>query len=120
MVTLPHMSLLAEVDLGGPSIFYEEVFRTPNKKRAGYVAAGGIALVLHGFARFSADLDLIPGPVVAPSDATVGTPFWRRGYGHAAEKAPIIPASLGQPMEGDESYVSVLNLHSVFAGREAQ
>ena len=40
-------------------MFYEEVFKILNKKRVRYVVAGGIAVVLHGFARFTADLDII-------------------------------------------------------------
>ncbi|MDI6807796.1 MAG: hypothetical protein QME66_02290 [Candidatus Eisenbacteria bacterium] len=40
-------------------MFYDEVFRILNKKRVRYVVAGGMAVVLHGFARFTADLGII-------------------------------------------------------------
>lgn len=40
-------------------MFYEEVFRKLGEKKIRYAVAGGIALVLHGAVRFTADLDLI-------------------------------------------------------------
>lgn len=40
-------------------MFYEDVFRALNKARVKYLVAGGIGVVLHGFPRFTADLDLI-------------------------------------------------------------
>lgn len=40
-------------------MFYEEVFRKLGEKKIRYAVAGGIALVLHGALRFTADLDLI-------------------------------------------------------------
>jgi hypothetical protein len=40
-------------------MFYEEVFRKLAEKRIRYAVAGGIALVLHGIVRMTADLDLI-------------------------------------------------------------
>jgi len=40
-------------------MFYEEVFRKLGEKKIRYGVAGGIALVLHGAVRFTADLDLI-------------------------------------------------------------
>lgn len=40
-------------------MFYEEVFRKLEEKKVRYAVAGGIALVLHGAVRFTADLDLI-------------------------------------------------------------
>ena len=40
-------------------MFYEAVFRALNKARVKYLVAGGIGVVLHGFPRFTADLDLI-------------------------------------------------------------
>lgn len=40
-------------------MFYEEVFRKLGEKKIRYAVAGGIALVLHGVVRFTADLDLI-------------------------------------------------------------
>lgn len=40
-------------------MFFEEVFKALNKARVKYVVAGGIAVVLHGYARFTNDLDLI-------------------------------------------------------------
>lgn len=40
-------------------MYYENVFRTLQKNNIQYVVAGGVALVLHGVVRFTADLDLI-------------------------------------------------------------
>jgi len=40
-------------------MFYEEVFRALMDRGIRYAVAGGIALVLHGVVRFTADLDLI-------------------------------------------------------------
>lgn len=40
-------------------MLYEEIFKALNKARVKYVVAGGVAVVLHGYARFTADLDLI-------------------------------------------------------------
>jgi hypothetical protein len=40
-------------------MFYEEVFRKLGEKKIRYAVAGGVALVLHGAVRFTADLDLI-------------------------------------------------------------
>jgi hypothetical protein len=40
-------------------LYYENVFRTLQKNHIRYAVAGGVALVLHGVVRFTADLDLI-------------------------------------------------------------
>lgn len=40
-------------------IFYEEVFRALNKNKVKFAVAGGVAVVLYGYTRFTADLDLI-------------------------------------------------------------
>ena len=40
-------------------MYYENVFRSLQKKNIRYAVAGGVALVLHGVVRFTADLDLI-------------------------------------------------------------
>jgi hypothetical protein len=40
-------------------MFYEEVFRKLGEKKVRYAVAGGVALVLHGVVRMTADLDLI-------------------------------------------------------------
>ena len=40
-------------------MYYEEVFRALNRQRVKYVVVGGVAVVLHGVVRFTADLDLI-------------------------------------------------------------
>lgn len=40
-------------------MYYENVFRTLQAKNIRYAVAGGVALVLHGVVRFTADLDLI-------------------------------------------------------------
>lgn len=40
-------------------MYYENVFRALGKSKVRYAVAGGIAMVLHGVVRFTADLDLI-------------------------------------------------------------
>lgn len=40
-------------------MFYEEVFRKLGEQKVRYAVAGGVALVLHGVVRMTADLDLI-------------------------------------------------------------
>ena len=40
-------------------IFYGEVFKALNKVKVKYVVAGGMAVNLHGYPRFTKDLDLI-------------------------------------------------------------
>ena len=40
-------------------MYYEKVFRALQKGKVRYAVAGGVALVLHGVVRFTADLDLI-------------------------------------------------------------
>lgn len=40
-------------------MYYESVFRKLNEFHVRYVVAGGIAVVLHGVVRFTADLDII-------------------------------------------------------------
>lgn len=40
-------------------MFYEEIFRELNKRRVDYVVVGGVAVVLHGVVRLTADLDLM-------------------------------------------------------------
>ena len=40
-------------------MFYEEVFRKLTDREVKYAVAGGVALVLHGVVRLTADLDLI-------------------------------------------------------------
>jgi len=40
-------------------IFYGKVFKALNKAKVKYVVAGGVAVVLHGYMRSTADLDLI-------------------------------------------------------------
>lgn len=40
-------------------MFYESVFSMLQKKNVRHAVAGGVALVLHGVVRFTADLDLI-------------------------------------------------------------
>jgi nucleotidyltransferase AbiEii toxin of type IV toxin-antitoxin system len=40
-------------------MYYENVFRSLQQNNIRYAVAGGVALVLHGVVRFTADLDLI-------------------------------------------------------------
>ena len=40
-------------------LLYQEVFEALNKNGVKYTVAGGVAVLLHGFVRFTADLDLI-------------------------------------------------------------
>jgi len=39
-------------------MFYGEVFKALNKAKVKYVVAGGVAVALHGYQRFTQDLDL--------------------------------------------------------------
>ena len=40
-------------------MFYGEIFKILNKAHVKYVVVGGIAVVLHGYMRFTHDLDLV-------------------------------------------------------------
>lgn len=40
-------------------MIYEDVFRSLTEKKVKYAVAGGVAAVLHGVVRFTADLDII-------------------------------------------------------------
>ncbi|MBI5789801.1 MAG: hypothetical protein HZA78_13200 [Candidatus Schekmanbacteria bacterium] len=40
-------------------MYYEEIFRELSHRRIKYLVAGGVALVLHGVLRLTADLDLL-------------------------------------------------------------
>lgn len=40
-------------------VFYEEIFEKLNKRGIDYVVVGGLAVVLHGVVRLTADLDLM-------------------------------------------------------------
>lgn len=40
-------------------MLFEEIFRELNKKRIDYVVVGGVAVVMHGVVRLTADLDLM-------------------------------------------------------------
>ncbi len=40
-------------------LLYEPLFRALNASEARYVVVGGVATVLHGYARLTADIDLI-------------------------------------------------------------
>ena len=40
-------------------MYYEEIFRELNKKGVRYLVVGGMAVVLHGIVRLTADLDLM-------------------------------------------------------------
>jgi hypothetical protein len=44
---------------GRGNMYYEKVFQALQKSNIRYVVAGGVALVLHGVVRLTADLDLI-------------------------------------------------------------
>ena len=39
--------------------FFEDFFRVLNQDRVRYIVVGGVAVVLHGHARFTADIDLV-------------------------------------------------------------
>lgn len=52
------VTLLCSLRIEG-SVLYEDLFRRLEQEQVRYVVAGGVAMVLHGVVRFSADLDLI-------------------------------------------------------------
>lgn len=39
-------------------MYYEDVFKALNRAKVDYLVAGGIAVILHGYVRFTIDLDL--------------------------------------------------------------
>jgi len=52
-------TLTSEKQISGRRMFYEELFEKLNKSGVDYVVVGGVALVLHGVVRLTADLDLM-------------------------------------------------------------
>jgi hypothetical protein len=40
-------------------MFYEEMFKQLNRRHIDYTVVGGVALVMHGVVRLTADLDLM-------------------------------------------------------------
>ena len=52
-------TLTSENQISGRRMFYEELFEKLNKSGVDYVVVGGVALVLHGVVRLTADLDLM-------------------------------------------------------------
>jgi len=46
-------------------MIYEQIFTSLNKENVNYLVVGGVALVLHGVVRFTADLDLMLSPETA-------------------------------------------------------
>ncbi|MDQ3031572.1 MAG: hypothetical protein M3Y87_04085 [Myxococcota bacterium] len=46
---------------------FEPIFRAPDEAGARYVVVGGLAVVLHGYARLTADIDLVVD--LAPGEA---------------------------------------------------
>lgn len=60
----------------GLPIMFEAVFRALNDRGVRYLIAGGVAVVLHGYTRFTRDLDLVvdlaPDQATAAIDALTG------------------------------------------------
>ena len=75
----------------GRVALFEPVFRALNDTGARYVVVGGLATVLHGYARFTADADLVvdlaPTPVRRIIDALTGLGFVPRAPVDAADFA---------------------------------
>lgn len=74
-------------------MYYEEVFRELNKHRVKYAIAGGLAVVLHGFNRFTADADLIVA-LDAENLAKFYEILYRLGY---RSKAPVTKEDFCNP-----------------------
>lgn len=43
-------------------MIYNDVFKKLSRRGVKYLVVGGVAVVLHGYTRFTADLDLIIDP----------------------------------------------------------
>jgi hypothetical protein len=67
------------------SLLYGEVFRGLNKARVKYVIAGGYAVNLHGYARYTADLDII----VDLGERNLGKLFDALGSAGYGPKVPV-------------------------------
>ena len=78
--------------------FYEDLFKALEEDKIEYVVVGGLALVLHGVVRLTADLDL----VVALREDNIhkfSKMMTRLGY---KPKAPVPPEQLGNAQKRKE------------------
>jgi predicted nucleotidyltransferase len=65
--------------------FYEDLLQTLEEKHVRYLVVGGVAVILHGFVRATADLDLLVGLEPKNVDAFLAL-MKKRGY---QPKAPV-------------------------------
>lgn len=77
---------------------FTTIFRELDAANAGYVVVGGVAVVLHGYARLTADVDLVvdlrPGEAIRPVAALT-----RLGM---VPRAPVPAASFADPNAREE------------------
>ena len=71
---------------------YERIFVELNKAGARYVVVGGVAVVLHGYARFTADLDLVIDLTSTEARNVIAT-LVRMGFGPGV---PVDPLSFAE------------------------
>lgn len=67
----------------------EQIFRSLNDAGARYLVAGGLAVVAHGFVRFTNDVDIVLDLAESNCRAALGA-LARLGY------RPLVPVSLGE------------------------
>jgi hypothetical protein len=91
--------------------FFEDFFRTLNDAGIRYVVVGGVAVVLHGHPRMTADIDLVVDlePAAAASAIATLTTMGLR------PRAPVDPANFADPIERkrwiNERGMMVFNLY---------
>ncbi len=76
-------------------MLYEQVFRKLEENNIRYLVVGGMAVVLHGFLRFTADLDLFPSFASADLERLIST-LQKLGY---KPKVPVDPKELLDPQK---------------------
>ena len=89
---------------------FEPLFRALNQRGGRYVVVGGLATVLHGYARLTADVDLVvdlsPEPARKTIDALLGLGF--------VPRAPVDAAGFADPVVrqrwADENGMQVFSL----------
>ena len=84
--------------LGVPRSDFELIFEELNRGSVRYLVAGGVAVVLHGHPRFTADLDLIVGLEPENALAAVGA-LARLGY---RPRAPVPAEAFADPVQRAE------------------